>query len=67
LLRRGIEFVQGNVDSIDPTNRTVTVGEQRFAADAIVIALGAELAPEAIPGLVEAGHNFYQRAEPPIA
>jgi sulfide:quinone oxidoreductase len=59
LLRRGIEFVQGNVDSIDPTNRTVTVGEQRFAADAIVIALGAELAPEAIPGLVEAGHNFY--------
>jgi sulfide:quinone oxidoreductase len=59
LLRRGIEFVQGNVDSIDPTNRVATVDGRRLAADAMVIALGAELAPDAIPGLAEAGHNFY--------
>jgi sulfide:quinone oxidoreductase len=28
----------------------------------LVITLGAELAPEAIPGLAQAGHNFYDRA-----
>jgi sulfide:quinone oxidoreductase len=59
LLRRGIEFVQGTIDSIDATNRVATVDGRRLAADAIVIALGAELAPDAIPGLAEAGHNFY--------
>ena len=59
LERKGIEFVRGNIDHIDPENRTVRVGEQLYAADYLVIALGADLAPAAIPGLAEAGHNFY--------
>lgn len=59
LLRHGIEFVQGNVESIDPANRSVTVDGRVISGDAIVIALGAELAPESISGLAEAGHNFY--------
>ncbi len=35
------------------------VAGQEVAGDAIIVALGAELAPERIPGLTEAGHNFY--------
>ncbi len=59
LLRTDIELVQGNVEAIDPANRTVTVGTELMRADAIVIALGAELSAESIPGLAQAGYNFY--------
>jgi sulfide:quinone oxidoreductase len=37
----------------------VRVDDQDLAGDALVIALGAELAPETIPGLAAAGHNLY--------
>jgi sulfide:quinone oxidoreductase len=75
LTRRGIEVVCGDIDEIDPEARRVRVlecalGDDAVArqlsgsprdleADHLVVSLGAELAPEAIPGLAEAGHNFY--------
>lgn len=59
LSRKGIEVVHGEVENIDLEARIVTVGGQRIAADHIIVSLGADLAPETIPGLVEAGHNFY--------
>jgi sulfide:quinone oxidoreductase len=59
LARKGIEVAQGEVENIDLEARIVTVGGQRVAADYIIVSLGAELAPETVPGLVEAGHNFY--------
>ncbi len=62
LLRHGIEFVRGNVEAIDPTTRGATVDGRSIAGDALVIALGAELSPQTIPGLAEAGHNFYTLA-----
>jgi sulfide:quinone oxidoreductase len=62
LARKGIEVRVGNVDSIDPDRRMVTVAGEAVAADHLVIALGAELALEAIPGLAQAGHNFYSRS-----
>jgi sulfide:quinone oxidoreductase len=52
----------GEVVSIEPAARQVVVDHQRLEADALVVALGAELAPGAIPGLAEAGHNFYDAA-----
>ncbi len=55
----GIELVQGEIDEIDPLTRRVRAGGRDIHADYIVIALGAELAPETIPGLAEAGHNVY--------
>ncbi|MEX2133067.1 MAG: FAD/NAD(P)-binding oxidoreductase, partial [Acidimicrobiia bacterium] len=33
-----------------------------LATDHLVVSLGAELAPETIPGLAESGHNFYTLA-----
>lgn len=57
--RHGVEFVQGAVTRIDPANRSVEAGGQRFSGDAVVIALGADYAPEAIPGLSNSGHCLY--------
>lgn len=56
---RGIEVIQGAVESIDPGNRVVNVNGQAIKADHLVIAIGAELAPESVSGLAEAGHTFY--------
>ena len=59
LRRRGVEVVRAEIESIDPRARSVVAGGKAFNADHIVIALGADLAPERVPGLVEAGHNLY--------
>lgn len=62
LVRRGIELVQGAVESIDPTARKVRVNGSEISGDYLVLALGAELAPELVPGLAAGGHNFYALA-----
>ena len=59
LSKLGIELVQGEIEEIDANQRTVRVNGQKLSADYLLIALGAELAPETIPGLSEAGHTFY--------
>jgi len=59
LERKGIEVVQGEITHIHAESRTVRVGEREYRGDFLIIALGAELAPETIPGLAEAGHNLY--------
>ena len=56
---RGVELLRGNVTRIDPARREAEIDGRTIAADALIIALGAEYAPEAIPGLVEAGMNLY--------
>ncbi len=55
----GIERIQGNVERIDPEHKTIQVDGQQLSADYLIIALGAELAPETIPGLNEVGYNIY--------
>lgn len=59
LARKGIDIVSGTVESIDPVARVARVDGRNIAADYMIVALGAELAPETVPGLAEAGHNFY--------
>jgi sulfide:quinone oxidoreductase len=62
LSRRGIEVLRAEVERIDPAGRTVTAGGRELGGDALIISLGAELAPEAVPGLAEAGHNLFTLA-----
>ena len=62
LARRGIEVVRGNIEKIDPARRTVSVNGRELAGDYLIVALGAELAPEGVPGLAASGHNFYTLA-----
>src|SRR4051794_927132 len=59
LVRPGVRFVRAAVRAIDPVNRSVDTDAGRFDADILVVALGADLHPEATPGLVEGGHEFY--------
>ena len=62
LQRKGIELIHGEIEAIDPKLREATVQGQILTGDYIVIALGADLAPDSLPGLSEAGHNFYSLA-----
>ncbi|MEX0692456.1 MAG: FAD/NAD(P)-binding oxidoreductase [Gemmatimonadales bacterium] len=57
--RLGIELVTGTVAALDVARRTVRVGDQVLEGDALIVALGAQLAAETVPGLAEAGHNLY--------
>jgi sulfide:quinone oxidoreductase len=58
LARKGIEVVQGSITDIDPATRRVAVDGRDIEADHLVVALGADWAPEAVPGLSEAGDTF---------
>jgi sulfide:quinone oxidoreductase len=58
LRRRGIDVVIGEIDNIDPTERTVTVDGRSLAADHLVVALGADQVPQQVPGLPDVGHTF---------
>lgn len=58
LVRLGVEMVQAEAHSIDLDGRRVETGAQTLTYDYLIVALGTELAPEAIPGLTDA-HTFY--------
>lgn len=62
LTRKGIEVVRGEIERIEPAGRRITVNGREIVGDYLVVSLGAELAPEAIPGLAESGHSFYTLA-----
>jgi sulfide:quinone oxidoreductase len=51
----GIETRHGSIQSIEPDTRAIVVDGERLEADALVLALGADHAPGAIPGLAEHG------------
>jgi sulfide:quinone oxidoreductase len=59
LIKPGVQFVQATVTAIDPVAKRVETDAGSFDADVLVVALGADLHPEATPGLLEAGHEFY--------
>ncbi|HET9542168.1 MAG TPA: FAD-dependent oxidoreductase, partial [Acidimicrobiales bacterium] len=59
LVKPGVTFVQSTVTSIDPGAKRVETDAGPFDADILVVALGADLHPDATPGLVEGGHEFY--------
>ena len=63
----GIRVMQDAVTKIDPAARTAWMGDQRISADALVIALGAELAPETVPGFQEYAYNVYDPQDIPRA
>ncbi len=54
-----IEVVQGEITALDAATRTVQVDGQSFGGDYLIVSLGAELAPETVPGLAQAGYNLY--------
>jgi sulfide:quinone oxidoreductase len=63
----GVRVMRDPVTRIDPAARTAWMGDQRLSADALVVALGAELAPEAIPGFQQHAYNVYDPQDIPRA
>ena len=59
LVRPGVEVIMAEAQAIDLPNRRVQTSAQTLNYDYLIIALGAELAPGAIPGLAETAHTFY--------
>lgn len=59
LRRRGIEIVEGGVEGIDPQRQRVATPAGDLSYDRLVVALGADLAPEALPGFSEGAHDLY--------
>jgi len=65
LVRPGVEVVLAEAQTVDLTNRQVQTRSQTLPYDDLIVALGAELAPELIPGLsssagsADAVHTFF--------
>jgi sulfide:quinone oxidoreductase len=64
---KGITVISGDVTHIDPGSRSAEVRGGMIEADALVVALGAETVPGAVPGLAEHGINVYESADIPRA
>ena len=56
--QKGIKFVNTEVSEIDVKNGIVRTDQGEFGYDYLVIALGAELAPEKVPGFESAFHMY---------
>jgi sulfide:quinone oxidoreductase len=60
LLRRDIELVVDGAQRIDPVDHRIDLASGgSIDFDYLVMATGARLVPESIPGLVEGAHHFY--------
>ncbi len=65
---RGINFLNGEVTSIDAVSKTVTIrgsSTLRLEYDYLVVALGSEFALEQVKGFVENGFNLYDGEQVP--
>lgn len=62
LERFGIELLTADVLEIDTTRRLIKTSEADVDFDHLVIALGAKLAPEMLPGFADGAHNLYTLA-----
>ena len=59
LADRGIRVIAGTVDSIDPAAKAAVVDGERLESDALVVALGAQRDPAAIPGFRDHAIDAY--------
>jgi sulfide:quinone oxidoreductase len=59
LRKFGIDFVRARIEAIDPSTVSATAAGQRYEADAMIVALGADLDPEAVPGFRSHALNVY--------
>lgn len=60
LLSRKVALEVGDVRQIDRAAQQIVMADGRtFPYDTLIIATGARLAPEAVPGYAEGAHHFY--------
>lgn len=61
LAGRGVRLKEAEVEGFDAAAGTLATSRGEVPFDRLVLAPGAELAPEAVPGLSEAAQGFYTR------
>ena len=54
IVKPSVEFRQETIRSIDPVAKRVVTDRATYDTDILVVALGADIAPEVTPGIVEA-------------
>lgn len=59
LVLSGVEIVLAEAHGIDLASRRIETSARTLTYDYLIVALGAELAPEAIPGLADTAYTFY--------
>ncbi|RIK11392.1 MAG: pyridine nucleotide-disulfide oxidoreductase [Acidobacteria bacterium] len=59
IAKLGVDVVQADVTAIDISSQTVLAGGEKHDYDYLVIALGAQLDPEAMPGFEESAINVF--------
>ncbi len=59
IAKPGVRFVQETITAIDPVAKGVTTDRRTYAADVLVVALGADLDLRATPGLADVGNEYY--------
>ena len=67
LSRLGVAVRQATIEAIQTQEKSATVDGERIQADALVVALGAELNPSAVPGFAEHAYNVYDPNDIPRA
>ncbi|HLY20974.1 MAG TPA: FAD/NAD(P)-binding oxidoreductase [bacterium] len=59
LMVPGVELIRAEVSNIDLANRRVETTGQSIGYDYLILALGAEYAPDSVPGLDSTAHTYY--------
>lgn len=59
LVRPGVEVMLAEARGIDLAGRRVETDAAAVSYDYLIVAVGAELAPGAVPGLADAAHTFF--------
>ena len=59
LPKKQINFIKDEIIEINPENNFIKTKSENISFDFLIISMGAVLAPEKIPGLVENGFNLY--------
>ena len=59
LAKKGIEWVRGEVQTLGLSGKTVQTTAGTLTGDYLIVALGAERRPQAVPGFAEAALNLY--------
>lgn len=59
LRRKRVEFIQAEVEKVNPGSRLVETSRGSLGYDYLVIALGAEYHPETVPGMAGGSYNAW--------
>jgi sulfide:quinone oxidoreductase len=59
LTQKGIRYLQAAVNGLDPLRKRADTSAGTISGDVLLVALGAELRPDLVPGYVPEGSNLY--------